>query len=98
MAFYVEHHSWRKKNNQWTGNIVKKFIKLKDFEKYVMDTHEKYPDSDIKYDIYECINGRKGVLLSKLLYLNKKFTIVTISNRWVHLCSNSEKIIEKITA
>lgn len=96
MTFYVEHHSWRKKNKRWAGNIVRKFKKLHDFENYIIATYEKYPDSDIKYEIFECINDTKGTLLSRLLYLNKNFTVITISNKWVDFCYNKEKIIEKI--
>lgn len=95
MEFYVEHHSWRRKQNEWTGNIVKKFKKLKEFEKYVIDIYEKYPDFDITYDIFECVGGTKGTILSKVHYIDKKFTVITISNRWVKLCYYSEKIIKK---
>lgn len=87
MQVYVEHHSWRKKSKtRWSGNIVLKFKNLSSLEKYIIDMYDRYPNEDISYSIFECLEGPKGELLAKLHYKKQKFNLVCVSNKWRKFC------------
>lgn len=88
MPIYVEHHNWRrvKGKKKWSDNTVKKFTSLSSFEKYITDILKKYPEEEIKYSIYDSINGTKGTLIACITYSKNKFNVICIDNVWLRIC------------